>query len=96
MWGLNPTVLLLLKSTTNLPLHHLEAHQGWSTEAGQCKGGGREGRALRKQRREGTTRDGVPGAQLPANTACFYLQTLGDKGPSPTLLRKGGRAVNLS
>lgn len=36
--------------------------------AGQHQGAGTEGRAFRKQEREGAIRGGVSGAQLPANT----------------------------
>lgn len=72
--GLNPTVLLLVKSTANLPPCSLVDHDDWCTSgAGQYQGGGSEGRAFRKQKREGAIRGGVSGARLPANTGCFHL-----------------------
>lgn len=51
--GLNPTVLFLLKSTADVLLCYLVDHHGWCmSEAGQYKGGGGEGRAFRKHKRE--------------------------------------------
>lgn len=76
--GINPTVLLLLKSTANLQIYQLVVERdGWQmSEAGEYKRGRSEGRAFRKQKRDGALSGGFSGAQLHANRSCFYLWAL--------------------